>query len=65
MFAAFAGVTIAVAARAGWWWPFAAIFAVSGFGYLLGLSSYGVAQEDPADDDDADTGHQVRSPASR
>ena len=39
MFAAFAGVTIAVAARADWWWPFAAIFAVTGFGYLLGLSN--------------------------
>jgi hypothetical protein len=67
MLAAFIGVTIAVAARAGWWWPFAAIFAVTGFGYLLGLSNYGVAQEDPADDDDddADAGHEVRSPASQ
>jgi len=50
MFAAFAGVTIAVAARAGWWWPFAAIFAVTGFGYLLGLSNYGVGEEGAADD---------------
>ena len=65
MLAAFAGVVAAVAAGAGWWWPFAAIFAVTGFGYLLGLSNYGVAQEDPADDDDAGTGHQFRSPASR
>jgi hypothetical protein len=64
MLAAFAGVVAAVAARASWWWPFAVIFAVSGFGYLLGLSNYGVAQEDPADDD-ADTGHRARSPASR
>jgi hypothetical protein len=62
MSAAFAGVTIAVAARAGWWWPFAAIFAVTGFGYLLGLSNYGVAEEVPADD--ADNGHQARSPVS-
>ena len=65
MLAAFAGVVAAVAARAGWWWPFAAIFAVTGFAYLLGLSNYGVAQEDLADDDDADTGHQFRSPVSR
>ena len=66
MLAAFVGVVAAVAARAGWWWPFAAIFAVTGFSYLLGLSNYGVAQEDPADDDDdADTGHQLRSPAGR
>jgi len=56
MLAAFVGVVAAVAAAAGWWWPFAAIFAVTGFGYLLGLSNYGVAQEDPAADDDADTG---------
>lgn len=62
MFAAFAGVTIAVAARAGWWWPFAAIFAVTGFGYLLGLSTYGVREEGPADD--ANDGHQMRSPVS-
>jgi hypothetical protein len=65
MVAAFAGVTIAVAARATWWWPFAAIFAVTGFGYLLGLSNYGVAEEDPADEDPADdAGHQARYPVS-
>jgi len=62
MFAAFAGVTIAVAARAASWWPFAAILAVTGFGYLLGLSNYGVGEESPADD--ANDGHQVRSPVS-
>ena len=65
MVAAFAGVTIAVAARATWWWPFAAIFAVTGFGYLLGLSNYGVAEEDPADEDPADdAGHQAHYPVS-
>jgi hypothetical protein len=63
MLAAFAGVVAAVAARAGWWWPFAAIFAVTGFGYLLGLSNYGVGEEDPADD--ANDGHGAPSPASR
>jgi hypothetical protein len=62
MFAAFIGVTIAVAARASWWWPFAAIFAVTGFGYLLGLSTYGVGEEVAADD--ANDGHELRSPAS-
>jgi hypothetical protein len=45
-----------------WWWPFLVILAVTGFAYLLGLSNYGVAEEGTADD--ADTGHQVRSPAS-
>ena len=62
MLAAFAGVVAAVAARAGWWWPFAAIFAITGFGYLLGLSNYGVGEEVPGDD--ANDGHQARSPIS-
>ena len=62
MFAGFAGVTIAVAARASWGWPFAAIFAVTGFSYLLGLSNYGVGEEGAADD--ANDGHQASSPVS-
>jgi hypothetical protein len=62
MFAAFAGVTIAVAARADWWWPFAVIFAITGFNYLLGLSTYGVGEEVPADDEN--DGRQVRFPVS-
>jgi hypothetical protein len=62
MAAAFIGVTAGIAVKATWWWPFLAILAVTYFGYLLGLSNYGVAEEGPADD--ADTGHQVRSPAS-
>jgi len=62
MLAAFVGVVAAVAARAGWWWPFATILAVTGFGYLLGLSNYGVGEEGPADD--ANDGHQVRSSVS-
>ena len=62
MVAAFAGVVAAVAARGAWWWPFATILAVAGFSYLLGLSNYGVGEESPADD--ADDGHQVRSPVS-
>jgi hypothetical protein len=62
MFAAFVGVTIAVAAAATSWWPFAAILAVTGFSYLLGLSNYGVGEESLADD--ANDGHQVRSPVS-
>jgi hypothetical protein len=62
MFAAFVGVTIAVAARADWWWPFAVIFAITDFNYLLGLSTYGVGEELPADDEN--DGHQVRFPVS-
>lgn len=48
--AAFIGVTVGVAVKATWWWPFVVILAVAGFAYLLGLSNYGVAAEDPADD---------------
>lgn len=62
--AAFAGLTAAVALKASWWWPFVVILAVAGFGYLLGLSTYGVADEDPADDDQ-DAGQQARPPVNR
>ena len=61
MLGAFAGVVAAVAAGAGWGWPFAAIFAVTGFGYLLGLSNYGVAEEGQPDEE---TEHQAPSPVS-
>ena len=50
MVAAFIGVTAGVAVKATWWWTFLVILAVGGFAYLLGLSNYGVAEEDPADD---------------
>jgi cell division protein FtsW (lipid II flippase) len=59
--AAFIGLTAAIAAKAAWWWPFLVILAVAGFGYLLGLSTYGVGEEDPADDD-ADAGQHARPP---
>jgi hypothetical protein len=55
-------VTIAVAARGAWWWPFATILAVAGFSYLLAWPNYGVGEESPGDD--ANDGHQVRSPVS-
>ncbi|HEY7361423.1 MAG TPA: hypothetical protein VH642_11475, partial [Streptosporangiaceae bacterium] len=58
MVAALIGVTVAV--KAAWWWPFLVILAVTGFGYLLGLSNYGVAEEGTADD--TDTGHQGAVP---
>jgi hypothetical protein len=62
MIAAFTGLTIAIAVKAIVWWPFLVIFAVAGFGYLLGLSTYGVGEEGPADT--ADAGQQSRSPVS-
>jgi hypothetical protein len=63
MAAAFAGLTIAVAVRGGWWWPFAVMLGVTGLAYLLGLSTYGVGEEGPADDD-ANAGHEARSPVT-
>jgi hypothetical protein len=60
--AAFAGLTVAVAVRAAWWWPFAVILAVTLFGYLFGLSNYGLGKDDLADD--ASAGHEARSPVS-
>jgi hypothetical protein len=62
MIAAFTGVTIAVAVKAAWVWPFLVILAVTGFGYLLGWSTYTTADEGPADD--ASPQHEARSPAS-
>jgi hypothetical protein len=62
--AAFIGLTVAIAVKAAWWWPFLVILAVAGFGYLLGLSTYGVAEQDPAGDDE-DAGQQARSPVNR
>ena len=62
MVAAFIGLSIAVAVKATWGWPFLVILAVAGFGYLLGLSNYGVAEEGTPDD--ADTGRPTRSRVS-
>src|SRR5579859_7738860 len=50
MFAAFAGVTVAVAASAAVWWAFVIVLGVAGLAYLYGLSRYGVAEEGQADD---------------
>ena len=62
MIAGFIGITVGVAVNATWSWPFLVILAVTGFAYLLGLSNYGVAQEDPADD--VGPRPPARSPAS-
>lgn len=48
--AAFIGLTAGVAVKATWWWPFLVILAIAGFAYLLGLSNYGVSDEDSAND---------------
>jgi hypothetical protein len=62
--AAFIGLTVAVAIRAAWWWPCAAIFALAVFAYLYGLSRFGVGEEGPGEDDDADSGYEARSPVT-
>jgi hypothetical protein len=62
--AAFTGLTIAVALRADWWWPCAAILALAVFSYLYGLSRFGVGEEGPGEDDDADSGYEARSPVT-
>lgn len=59
--AAFLGLVVAIALKAAWWWPFLVILAVTGFGYLLGLSTYGLGE--PEVEDDADTGLTGQSPA--
>ena len=61
--AAFAGLTAAVALRASWWWPFAVILGVLGFGYLFALASYGIDEEGPADD--PETEYQPPAPVGR
>jgi hypothetical protein len=61
--AAFIGLTVAIAIRATWWWPFAVMLAVTGLGYLFGLWLYGSREGTPADA--ADAGQEARSPVSR
>jgi hypothetical protein len=62
MIAAYLGLTIAIAVRALWWWQFAIMLGLTGFGYLLGLSNNGFAGDD-ADGAYADRGEP--SPARR
>jgi hypothetical protein len=51
MVASFIGLTVGVAVNGTWWWPCAAIFGVTGFAYLFGLSTFGVGEEGPAEDE--------------
>jgi len=60
--AAFIGLTVAIAVKAAWWWPFLVILGVAGLGYLFGLLNYGVTEAGTPDDVDA--GHQTRSPVN-
>ena len=60
--AAYAGLVITLAVKRADAWPFAVLFAVTGFAYLFGLSSYGSGAPDPADD--AGSWSEERSPVS-
>jgi hypothetical protein len=60
--AAFIGLTAAIAVKAAWWWPFLVILGIAGLGYLFGLLNYGATEAGTPDD--ADAGHQTRSPVS-
>jgi hypothetical protein len=51
--AAFIGLTAAVAARAGWWWPFALMLGLMLLAYLFGWSEYGIGAADPAEEEAA------------
>jgi hypothetical protein len=56
MVASFIGLTVAVAVNGTWWWPCAVILGVTGFGYLYGLSMFGVGEEGPAEDEEEPAG---------
>jgi len=58
----FLGLTVAIALGASWGWPFLVTFLITGYGYLLGLGNYGIAEEGTPDD--ADTEPRPRSPVS-
>jgi hypothetical protein len=62
MAAAYTGLVITLAVKIADAWPFAALLAITGFAYLLGLSSYGSGE--PGPEDEVTAGHQTRSPAS-
>ena len=62
MAAAYTGLVITLAVKMADAWPFAALLAVTGFAYLLGLSSYGSGE--PGPEGEETVGHQTRSPVS-
>jgi CHASE2 domain-containing sensor protein len=60
--ASFIGLAAAIAARAGWWWPFLVTLLIAGYGYVFGLATYGDGEEDALDDRGA--GRQASHPLS-
>lgn len=58
----FIGLSAAIALNAIWFWPFLVTLLITGYGYLFGLGTYGVAEEGTPED--ADNGRQTRPPVS-
>ena len=56
----FIGLTAAIAVNAIWFWPFLVTLLITGYGYLFGLGTYGVAEEGTPDD--ADIPRQTHPP---
>jgi hypothetical protein len=59
----FIGLTVGIAVRGSWWWPFLVTLSITGYGYLLGLGNFGIAEEGTPDDEDTGPAahHPVRS----
>jgi uncharacterized membrane protein YfcA len=64
LIASFLGVTVGIAVNGTWWWPCAAIFGITGFAYFYGLSTFGVGEEGPAEDEDEPGGGAERPTGS-
>jgi hypothetical protein len=60
----FLGLTAAIALGKSWGWPFLVTFLITGYGYLLGLGNYGIAEEGTPDDTDTDAEHRTGTPIS-
>jgi hypothetical protein len=48
----FIGLTAAIAVRGTWGWPFLVTLLITGYGYLFGLGTFGVATEEAPQDAD-------------
>jgi hypothetical protein len=48
----FIGLTAAIAVRGTWGWPFLVTLLITGYGYLFGLGTFGVAAEEAPEDAD-------------
>lgn len=63
MATAYVGLVITLAVKGADAWPFAVMLVITGFAYLVGLSTYGSGEPNPRDE--ANAGYQARSPVGR